>query len=296
MDSLFCKNCQNNIPKTAWSLHDATCARHNWHCEKCLKSFPTRDREEHEQFHTIISCECGEQIEKINMKSHKTECVCRPVQCEFCFIPVSFNEINTHMTVCDAVGNMCDKCDVWNKLCDCDMFCENCHSNVPKKQWDLHDATCEYHRWHCKKCDQTMHKSERAIHEQTIHALVSCECGEQIEEFDMTDHLRDCEYGMVPCRYCECPLQRRYINEHETVCGVRTDLCEHCGTRIKLQDFETHVCDAVQNDSPEPEPELTPPPLQEDTELIICPYCMAPARDYTLLQEHVFDEHPEVVE
>ncbi len=187
------------------------------------------------------------------------------------------------------------------------VFCENCRSNVPIPVWELHETTCERHRWYCDVCEQALPKNEREQHNQNYHAMVPCDCGDKVEVRKMADHKKvKCSRRLIPCTYCECPTFHCELAEHEFVCGSRTEPCEHCNKLIQLCNLETHICEEPPTPAPTPvsdDENIIPPPTPVQPEsiyptddLVICPFCMSPATDYTLLQEHIFSEHPEVVE
>ena len=187
------------------------------------------------------------------------------------------------------------------------VFCKNCRSNVPTPVWELHETTCERHRWYCDVCEQPFPKNDREQHNQNYHAMIPCECGEKVEVRKMADHKKvDCSRRLIPCMYCDCPTFHCELQEHEFVCGSRTEPCEYCKKRFRLSNL-THICEGSSPPLPVSDNEylsppssdnenipLSPIPIQPD-DLVICPFCMTPATDYTLLQVHIFNDHPEVV-
>ncbi|KKM72857.1 hypothetical protein LCGC14_1416290 [marine sediment metagenome] len=161
-------------------------------------------------------------------------------------------------------------------------FCENCRNNVPQESWNLHEATCARHRYYCESCETVLSKNERDKHNQEYHAMILCTCGEEIEARKLAEHKMEyCSQRIVPCIYCEYPLAFSTLYEHENACGSRTESCDLCGKRVMLRHQNTHVCG--ENDEP----------VTED-ELVICPFCLSPAQNYMLLQEHIFSNHPEI--
>lgn len=186
------------------------------------------------------------------------------------------------------VANIMDATDI--------IFCTNCRNNIPKASWTLHSISCERHRWYCKSCKEAFPKSEREKHEQEFHAVVYCECGEDIEVRKLDLHKKnDCAIRLVPCMYCECPLRFHELSEHEVACGSRTEPCELCNKRVQLRHISVHVC-KDENSCVPTSPPVPEQPRSNIEELIICPFCMSPFQDYMMLQEHIFHEHPEIVE
>ncbi len=165
------------------------------------------------------------------------------------------------------------------------VFCKNCHNDIPKESWNLHEASCERHRYYCETCRKVFLKNEYDKHTQEYHRMISCECGVEIEIRKLEEHKEKyCQERLVTCVYCEYSVSFRELSEHENDCGSRTEPCESCGKRVMLRYYSTHVCDAED------------PTEQSPTgELIVCPYCLSPTQDYVLLQEHIFNDHPETV-
>ena len=118
-DIVFCNNCRTNIPKSSWLLHEVNCVRHRWYCEICEQSYLKNERQKHEQeFHNLVYCECGEDIEVRRMALHKErECDHRLMPCMYCECPMRFFELSEHEIVCGSRTEPCEKCHKRVQLC-----------------------------------------------------------------------------------------------------------------------------------------------------------------------------------
>ena len=161
------------------------------------------------------------------------------------------------------------------------IICNNCRSNIPKQSWFIHELSCKRHKWFCEKCQESYSKDCYETHEQEYHATELCECGEEIDQDSMEYHSQhQCTERMLTCVYCNYPVKFIDIINHETDCGSRTELCEHCKQRIQLRYISQHNCQST----------VINEPVTGD-ELVICPFCLAPSQNYILLQNHIFETH-----
>ena len=46
---------------------------------------------------------------------------------------------------------------------------------------------------------------------------------------------------MLPCEYCEIDVQAANLENHEHMCGSRTDVCEICGNNILVRMLKEHM-------------------------------------------------------
>lgn len=161
--------------------------------------------------------------------------------------------------------------------------CPHCHHDISSASWTIHESYCERHNYYCNKCDKVVHKSDRDSHQDQFHKPVACDlCGEKVTRPNLPDHQYECPNRLVECMFCELGFQFRKLPKHEEICGSRTEKCESCDKRVQYRHQAHHVCEK-------------PPVTQVNEELIICPYCLEPAQDYILLQEHIFNEHIDLI-
>jgi len=161
------------------------------------------------------------------------------------------------------------------------IFCSNCHNDIPNTTWNLHTVVCVRHNYYCEECGQTIRKKNREKHEHKVHLKVLCKCGKTLEVQEMNTHQQyNCPKRLEPCIFCNCPLQFCSLSKHEEECGSRTEQCDQCNKWVQFRNQSSHICS----------------PLNIDNELIICPYCLVPMQDHMFLQEHIFNNHPEVID
>lgn len=173
------------------------------------------------------------------------------------------------------------------------IYCPHCHRNIATASWPIHEPYCNRHNYFCEECEQVIQKFDRDSHYSQFHRLVACDsCRKDVKITTLPDHQQNtCVNRPVECIYCELSVRFCEFCEHEEICGSRTEKCEICKKWVQYRHQAIHVCE---------EDVLIPPqyqhnePVQE--ELIICPYCLDPSQDYLLLQEHIFIDHPELID
>jgi hypothetical protein len=63
---------------------------------------------------------------------------------------------------------------------------------------------------------------------------VPCECGASIEQCLLEEHKKNqCLHRKVTCKFCTFQTKAMYSEEHESVCGDRTELCQKCNRYVK---------------------------------------------------------------
>ena len=154
-------------------------------------------------------------------------------------------------------------------------FCNNCRTDIPSASWTLHSVTCIKHRWYCKDCDKVYQRTEFESHNDLFHTLIDCKCNQRVLRNQLELHEKnECALRLLPCVYCECPLPAKEIKEHQDWCGSRTEECELCGQRVQFRHLDSHFCKVDE---------------------VECPFCTILVKNYILLQEHIFDIHPEIL-
>ena len=67
-------------------------------------------------------------------------------------------------------------------------------------------------------------------------------CGESMEKSVLAEHLASsCPLRKQSCEFCELSYPAMNFEEHQAVCGSRTDKCDICGERVMLKVMESHV-------------------------------------------------------
>lgn len=70
-------------------------------------------------------------------------------------------------------------------------------------------------------------------------------CEEIVRIGDVAKHEEDCEFVSVKCRYAQCEFEtkRSEINNHESKCEMRTEVCDKgCGKLILSKAIDEHNC------------------------------------------------------
>lgn len=72
----------------------------------------------------------------------------------------------------------------------------------------------------------------------------------------------ECVERLQSCQFCELELPWKALDEHQHVCGSRTELCSNCGRYVTLRDQPEHglTCSATDNVSGSPQTASKPPP------------------------------------
>eukprot|EP01122_Echinamoeba_exundans_P015557 TRINITY_DN7433_c0_g1_i1.p2 TRINITY_DN7433_c0_g1~~TRINITY_DN7433_c0_g1_i1.p2 ORF type:complete len:532 (-),score=63.82 TRINITY_DN7433_c0_g1_i1:3733-5328(-) len=115
-----CDNCLRHVPLQSLQGHIAFCIRNNMLCGKCSQVIRKADAETHErEFHSLIQCECGDNIERFKFPEHKSMmCYHRLVRCKFCKLSKRFVDLSEHQDVCGSRTDKCAKCNQIVKLKD----------------------------------------------------------------------------------------------------------------------------------------------------------------------------------
>ncbi|KAK0135806.1 XIAP-associated factor 1 [Merluccius polli] len=125
--------------------------------------------------------------------------------------------------------------------------CGQCHKVVAIDNFALHESHCRRFLCLCPDCDETVPR-------------------EQLEQHRLDEHtqVQDCVVRLLCCEFCELELPCRELEEHECVCGSRTERCNICHNYILLRDQaqHAHTCSAANGVPPLP---LRPPRLPQTT-------------------------------
>lgn len=127
----YCSNCRRDIPAGNFVMHVTHCQRNLTLCKICGEPVPTSLQEEHfEEYHAKVKCECGEELEKMNLEEHKENtCPNRILDCQFCELQLPFCKLSSHVEYC---GSRTEKCDTCNRF-------------IQKKDLEKHIETgCQY--------------------------------------------------------------------------------------------------------------------------------------------------------
>ena len=174
---------------------------------------------------------------------------------------------------------------------------------MPPSKYDLHVATCLRMNWYCVECGQVVQKSQREQHIKEAHAVVFCECGEELDRSKLASHKQnDCPKRIVKCNYC--PLDMPYVEiwAHEQTCGAKTQKCFFCNEWIKNKDWDAHIeyCkkrkEGTLTEEDKPPVVAVSPTRPVFGDYISCPYCADPFQEWDDLQIHILCNHPSEAE
>jgi len=149
-----CSNCHKLVPEASLDLHLLHCQRHcqvcpicqavlkrsefasHWHCPKCSQAMHVDQAAKHmEVWHTLIKCECGQEMERSQLTAHKrTECPRRLVLCRFCgnYFPAGDGRGLDHRDRLRGLTSHEAYCG--SRTAECHL----CGKNIQLKEMDLH--------------------------------------------------------------------------------------------------------------------------------------------------------------
>ncbi|XP_034722644.1 XIAP-associated factor 1 [Etheostoma cragini] len=166
--------------------------------------------------------------------------------------------------------------------------CGQCHKEVAKANFALHETHCSRFLCLCPDCDEPVPREQLTQHREEQHIQVSCsKCNQKMERCHLADHEADeCVERLQSCQFCELELPWKELAEHCLVCGSRTELCRDCGRYVTLRDQPKHglTCSVTNNGTDPPQTTSKPPPNKTNIS-VTCRNCMAsfPAED---IEEH----------
>jgi hypothetical protein len=85
---------------------------------------------------------------------------------------------------------------------------------------------------------------EEEEHNIEYHTEVNCIfCNRKYPKNDIIFHQDSCLERNAECRYCTLQLTVREKEEHEYICGAKTEKCEKCNKYVPIKDYDTHHCE-----------------------------------------------------
>lgn len=114
-ETILCPNCDQNIEKAKYFLHERMCSLNVKKCPKCNKPFNNDDLNEHiKSKHTYIVCDlCNMKFPNSIIEEHKNNCSCRLIPCKYCELNVMFKELEEHENICGSTTEKCLKCGLY---------------------------------------------------------------------------------------------------------------------------------------------------------------------------------------
>lgn len=138
--------------------------------------------------------------------------------------------------------------------------CLNCNKWIPKPAFTMHSITCVRKNWSCPICLQVLPKSHQnthshcprcglALHSANIdkhlhfaHRKVKCLCGMEFESEVLSVHQsEECIFRLVCCKFCDRRLPFKEMEDHETMCGGKSELCVICHKPVSKRKMTNHM-------------------------------------------------------
>uniref|UniRef100_A0A671Y3Q5 XIAP associated factor 1 n=1 Tax=Sparus aurata TaxID=8175 RepID=A0A671Y3Q5_SPAAU len=156
--------------------------------------------------------------------------------------------------------------------------CGLCHKEVAEANFALHETHCSRFLCLCPDCDEAVPKDQLSQHREEQHTQVRCsKCNRKMERCRLADHQSDeCVERPQSCHFCELELPWKQLDEHQLVCGSRTELCRDCGRYVTLRDQAEHglTCSDTVNGAGPPQT-TSKKPANNTTLTVNCGRCMA---------------------
>lgn len=116
--------------------------------------------------------------------------------------------------------------------------CQFCKIPILNFNLLIHELQCSKIKIQCINCFEYYdYKSEI---QKELHQLVVCkQCDQEIEKKFWNDHYCNVR---IECKYCTLDLSLDKIDQHEFECGNRTEPCPTCHLRVKVAEYNLHIC------------------------------------------------------
>ena len=114
-ETTLCPNCDQNIEKSKFFLHERMCSQNVKKCLKCNKPFNIDDLNEHiKSFHSYTICDlCNIKFPNSELEEHKKNCLYQLIPCKFCELNVLLKELEEHEEICGSTTQQCSKCGLY---------------------------------------------------------------------------------------------------------------------------------------------------------------------------------------
>lgn len=122
--------------------------------------------------------------------------------------------------------------------------CLNCLKTISSAKKVLHERFCKLNVKRCPKCDNPVTTDEFEDHLDNHKTLSSTR----------TKYTKSKE-KLIPCKYCSLQLSNDELEEHEYICGGKTETCLLCKKLIPRKFYENHLnnqCESVMRTAKKP--------------------------------------------
>lgn len=124
------------------------------------------------------------------------------------------------------------------------VICSNCHIEIDDSKIVLHERFCIQNIKYCATCQEGFPIEEFDEH---LAGHLSRQPSKNISKEELQKKnslsLQRLESKKIGCKYCNMPLSYSLIEEHEEMCGSRTNPCPFCDKLILMKDMESHRAD-----------------------------------------------------
>jgi len=132
---------------------------------------------------------------------------------------------------------------------DSKTFCQSCEQYIESSKYILHERMCSLNVKRCPKCDKPFNLIDLDDHIKLEHSFTICDlCGSKFTNKEIENHKKNCDYRLIPCKFCELNVIFQELEEHENICGSTTKLCEKCGSFIEKKNFDNHICEKKESE------------------------------------------------
>ena len=123
--------------------------------------------------------------------------------------------------------------------------CKNCHIDLDGIRLINHEKYCIQNIKYCEKCQQAIPKDEFEEHLSNHLSRIQSKEIKNEEKKEENNLIKE-ESAKLQCEFCEQLLSLDLVEEHEKMCGSRTDNCINCGKLIRKKDMKNHLQFCIQ--------------------------------------------------
>jgi len=119
------------------------------------------------------------------------------------------------------------------------VFCNNCQSEIDDSKYFLHEGFCKKNIKYCFQCKEKIPIEEFEEHLQNHNKKPENE--EKTKKTENSEKINDNNNDIkIECQYCTLLVEPNEIEEHEKMCGSRTEQCEICGQFVQNRLLSQH--------------------------------------------------------
>ena len=121
--------------------------------------------------------------------------------------------------------------------------CENCRIEIESSKIMLHERFCKLNVKFCEICEEAVPIDEFDEHlEQHKNDITAKkQFSNEEREIKKKISLQRIESSKAACQYCGLYLSFNNIEEHEEMCGARTQECGHCHRTMLAKNIRQHL-------------------------------------------------------